>query len=197
MNSFVTLLLMKMADAEPGMDVLGSDRKVLQLASKDFTNYLKCNWKECNVAERMEQLFIEEPVEFDSFLSVWVGMWLKKWKTRVKLIFGDQSQDSLSRMSEAMSKAEPLWRTLECKQEMTEILVAALVKNGEICGTEMLAEYLIKLELAKENSEDINSRERVFAILNSALRKAREMALGVGPLLFVAVDKGYYTTVKK
>lgn len=197
MTSFVTLLLMKMADAEPGMDVLGSDRKVLQLASKDFVNYLKCTLKERNIDERIEQLFIDEPVQFDSFLTLWVGMWLKKWKTRVKLIFGERGRGSLSNLSETLSTVEPLWGALECKQEITNILVSSLVMNGEICGTEMLAEYLIKLELTKVKETDINSKECVISLLNSVLRKAREMALGDGPLLFVAVDKSYYAAGKK
>jgi hypothetical protein len=69
------------------------------------------------------------------------------------------------------------------------------VKNGEICGTEILAENLLKMELSEKSVQKIaDEKERVFAVLNNTLRKAREMAQSRGPLIFVKVDKGYYNT---
>jgi len=76
---------------------------------------------------------------------------------------------------------------------MIEILVSALIRNSEICGTEILAEHLLKTELAKKNTQDnINNKEQMLTILNDAMRKAREMAHTTGPLIFVRIDKGYY-----
>jgi hypothetical protein len=202
MNSVEIALSKKLHEAEPALDIFGADRKVLQVAFQDFSNYFKFDWKvgegtiDCDVAEKMEQVYEKEPAEFESFLTVWTGLWLKKWKSRVKLLFGGQTQKSMSKVAETLSSAEPLWIKLDCKQELVEIVLSALIKNAEICGTQIVAEYLLKMELGKKDVQGLSGKEQVLAVLNGALRKGREMALGVGPLMSVKVDNRYYQTVK-
>jgi hypothetical protein len=94
-------------------------------------------------------------------------------------------------------KREPLWRKIEHKQELQEVVVSTLIKNGEICGTEILAENLLKMELGEKNLQTLNDKERIFNTLNNALRKAREMAQSKGPLIFVKIDKGYYNALNE
>jgi hypothetical protein len=199
MNFVEVLLGEKLREADPAIDVLGSDRKVLQVACQDFTNYLKFNWNligkeasQCELVEKLEKLFHENPAELEEFLSIWIGMWLKKWKERVKLLIGDQNANKWNKVSKILAAAEPFWKKIERKQELTEVVVATLIKNGEICGTEILAENLLKMELGEENAKYLGDKERVFTVVNSALRKAREMSLSKGPLIFVKIDKGYY-----
>jgi hypothetical protein len=95
-------------------------------------------------------------------------------------------------MSKTLQDAEPLWRKIEHKQELLEVVEATLIKNGEICGTEILSENLIKIELGERNLKDVSDQERAIVTLNNSLRRAREMAQSKGPLIFVKVDKGYY-----
>jgi hypothetical protein len=200
MNFVEIFLTEKLKDADPALDILGSDRKVLQVACQDFTNYLKFQWeligKEANnfeLVEKMETFFKENPQELEAFLTVWVGIWLKKWKERVKLLIGDQNQNKWNKVAKSLATAEPLWRNLQHKQEIMEIVVATLIKNGEICGTEILSENLLKLELGEKANQTLNEKEQVLTVLNNALRKAREMAQSRGPLIFVKIDKGYYS----
>lgn len=200
MNFVEIVLTEKLKDADPALDILGSDRKVLQVACQDFTNYLKFQWeligKEANnfeLVEKMETFFKENPQELEAFLTVWVGIWLKKWKERVKLLIGDQNQNKWNKVAKSLATAEPLWRNLQHKQEIMEIVVATLIKNGEICGTEILSENLLKLELGEKANQTLNEKEQVLTVLNNALRKAREMAQSRGPLIFVKIDKGYYS----
>ena len=199
MNFIEIMIGEKLKDADPALDVLGSDRKVLQVACQDFTNYLKFHWNligkeanQCELVERLEALFREDPSELDAFLTVWTGIWFKKWKERVKLLIGDQNANKWSKMSKTLMNAEPLWKRIENKQELQEVVVATLLKNGEICGTEILSENLLKMELGDKNVKFLNDQERVVTIVNNALRKAREMAQSKGPLIFVKIDKGYY-----
>ncbi len=199
MNFVEIMLGEKLKDADPALDVMGSDRKVLQVACEDFTNYLKFHWNligkeasQCELVEKLEQLFKENPSELDEFLAVWAGIWFKKWKERVKLLIGDQNANKWSKMSKTITDAEPLWRKIENKQELQEVVVATLIKNGEICGTEILSENLLKMELAEKRNQYVNDKERIFITVNNTLRKAREMAQSKGPLIFVKVDKGYY-----
>lgn len=198
--NFVELMIgEKLKEADPALDIMGSDRKVLQVACQDFTNYLKFNWNlmgkeanQCELVEKLENLLKVDSAELDAFLTIWIGIWFKKWKERVKLLIGDQNANRWNKISKAISNAEPIWKRLENKQELQEIVIGTLVKNGEICGTEILSENLIKMELGEKRVQDISDKERVFIVLNESLRKAREMAQSKGPLIFVKVDKGYY-----
>jgi hypothetical protein len=115
---------------------MGSDRKVLQVACQDFTNYLKFHWNligkeasQCELVEKLEKQFHENPAELEAFLTIWTGMWLKKWKERVKLLIGDQNQTKWSKVSKTLSSAEPYWRKIERKQELTEIVVGTTTQK--------------------------------------------------------------------
>jgi len=204
MNFVEIMLGEKLKDADPALDIMGSDRKVLQVACQDFTNYLKFHWNligkesnQCELVEKLEKLFKEDAAELDAFLTVWTGIWFKKWKERVKLLIGNQNANKWNKMSKTLANVEPLWRKIEHKQELQEVVVATLIKNGEICGTEILAENLLKMELGEKNLENASDRDRLFTTLNCALRKAREMAQSRGPLIFVKIDKGYYNALNE
>ena len=199
MNFVEIILTDKLKDADPALDLLGSDRKVLQVACQDFTNYLKYQWgligvegSNCELAEKVEAFYKENSAELEAFLTVWVGIWLKKWKERVKLLIGTQNQNKWNKVAKTLANAEPLWRDLSHKQEIMELVVSTLIKNGEICGTEILTENLLKMELGEKSAQIISENERVLVVVNNALRKAREMAQSRGPLIFVKIDKGYY-----
>jgi len=204
MNFVEIMLGEKLKDADPALDIMGSDRKVLQVACQDFTNYLKFHWNligkeanQCEIVEKLETLFKEDAAELDAFLTVWIGIWFKKWKERVKLLIGNQNANKWNKVSKTLANAEPLWRKIERKQELQEVVVSTLIKNGEVCGTEILAENLLKMELGEKSLQNLNDKERLFATLNNALRKAREMAQSKGPLIFVKVDKGYYDALNE
>jgi hypothetical protein len=199
MNFIELMIGEKLRDADPALDVMGSDRKVLQVACQDFTNFLKFHWNligreasQCELVERLENIFKEDSAELDAFLTVWIGIWFKKWKERVKLLIGDQNTSRWNKISKTLTSAEPLWKRIERKQELQEIIISTLLKNGEICGTDILSENLLKMELGEKRVQDLGEREQVFTIVNEALRKAREMSQSRGPLIFVKVDKGYY-----
>ncbi len=200
MNFVEILLTEKLRDADPALDIVGSDRKVLQVACQDFTNYLKFQWNligrdanQFELVDKLEAFFKEDSAELEAFLTVWTGIWLKKWIERVKLLIGNQNANKWNQVAKTLTNAEPLWRKLEHKQEIMELVEATLIKNGEICGTEILSENLLKMELGEKNNQCLDEREQLFIVLNNALRKAREMAQSKGPLIFVKIDKGYYT----
>jgi len=200
MNFIEVTLAEKLKDADQALDITGSDRKVLQVACEDLTNYLKYHWdlvakeaNQCELVERLEQLYKENPAELEEFLAIWSGIWFRKWKERVKLLIGDQNANKWAKASKNLSEAEPFWKQLQNKQEIREVIAATLIKNGEICGTEILSENLMKMELGEKRAQNLNEKERVCVAINNALRKARDMAQSRGPLIFVKIDKGYYS----
>ncbi len=203
MNFIEILLSEKLKDRNPMLDILGSDRKVLQIACQDLINYLKVHWQligkdasDCEIAERLENFFSENRTELEEFLAVWTGIWLRKWKERVKLLIGNENASRWNKVTKVLSNAEPLWKSLSHRQELEEVVTLTLVKNGEICGTSILAENLLKMELGEKKKEYLNEGEQVLNVVNNTLRKARELAQSNGPLIFVKVDKGYYESTQ-
>jgi hypothetical protein len=199
MNFIETLLSEKLKEVNPGLDVFGSDRKVLQIACQDLTNYLKVHWNlvgkeasECELVERLEKFFNENPDEMQEFLGIWTGIWLKKWKERVKLLIGNENSNRWNRVTKLLADAEPIWRKLPNRQEMQELVTSTLIRNGEICGTSILAENLLKMELGEKDRNYLSEQEQVMNVVNNTLRKARELTRSRGPLIYVKIDKGYY-----
>jgi hypothetical protein len=199
MNFIEIMIGEKLKEMDSALDILGSDRKVLQVACEDFTNYAKFHWglmgretSQLELTDKLEQIFREDRYELEEFINVWIGIWFKKWKERVKLLIGEDNASKWSKVTKTLNNAEPLWRKLEGKQEIRELIATTLIKNGEICGTEILSENLLKLELGEKRVQCLSERERVLIAVNNALQKGRNMALSRGPLIFVKIDKGYY-----
>jgi len=201
MNFLETMVGEKLRNKDPALEIRGSDRKVLQVACQDFTNYLKYHWNligkeasQCDLVEKLEKIYKETPDELDEFLTVWISVWLKKWKQRVKLLIGSQNSSKWNKASKNIRNADPIWKKIECKKEMQEIVVSTLIKNGEICGTEILSENLLKMALGEKSVQSLEEKQRLFTAVNNTLRKSRDMAQSRGPLIFVKIDKGYYGT---
>jgi hypothetical protein len=199
MNFIEILLSQKLREKDPMLNILGSDRKVLQIASQDLVNYLKFHWEligkdanDCDIVEKLEKFYNENRTELEEFLDIWTGIWLRKWKERVKLLIGNENNNRWSKVTKILTNAEPIWKNLSNRQDMAEIVILTLVKNGEICGTTILAENLLKMELG-EKKDYFSEREQTLNVVNSALRKARELTQSKGPLIFVKIDKGYYS----
>jgi len=199
MNFIEILLSEKLKSKNPMLDIFGSDRKVLQIACQDLTNYLKVHWdlvgkeaNECELVDKLEEFHSENPSELEEFINLWTGIWLKKWKERVKLVIGKDKAKRWDKVTKILSKAQPLWKKLADRTEMQEVVTSTLVKNGEICGTSILAENLLKMEIGQNKKKYTNEKEQVMSVVNNSLRKARELARSKGPLIFVKVDKGYY-----
>jgi hypothetical protein len=199
MNFIEMLLSEKLKSKNPMLDIFGADRKVLQIACQDLTNYLKVYWNlvgkeasECELADKLEEFYQKEPKELEEFIDLWTGMWLKKWGERVKLLIGNEEAQRWNKVTKILNNAEPLWRRLANRREMQEVVVSTLVKNGEICGTSILAENLLKMELGENKRRYANDQEQALNVVNNTLRKARELTRSRGPLIFVRIDKGYY-----
>lgn len=197
MNSVEKLISDKIKKIDPTLDFQGSDRKVLQLACKDFANYMKFNCKSTynlRLEEKLEKFSREETAELESFLTIWTAIWMKKWQERVKLFIGNQNRNEFNELYKTLDKAGPIWQTLDCKEELIDIAESTLINNGEICGTQILAEYALKVELAKNNL-NLTDKAQALTFLNNVMNRAHEIAKTSGPLMFVEASKAYYSSV--
>jgi len=193
-DEFRRLMIEKLSEKLPGIDLETTDHKMLMIAQQDFINYLKVFWgfvgdEDCEVetTEKLETLMSENFEEFKSSLEAWAGMWVGKWKKRTKLLINEKQN-----MPPIPEYVEGAWRNLPNRHHIVELAVEALVKNGEICGTMILAEGLVKKELAKSKELAIKTRKDELDFAMRVVAEAKTLSYMIGPLIFIKVDKAYY-----
>jgi hypothetical protein len=87
-----------------------------------------------------------------------------------------------------------MWRALPNRREIEDIVIESLIRNGEICGTAILAENLVKMELGSYTEKKIDPQcdQDVLNLVNGTLKRARNMSRSKGPLIFVRLDKRFF-----
>jgi len=201
MNFIEVMLMESLRNRNPQLDLQGSDRRVLEIADEDLMNFLRVHWglmgeesADYELIEKLYNFHKEEPEELEEFVNVWAGMWIKKWNERVKLLIGQQKEETNNwqRFSKKQCDAEPLWKTLPNRREVEDVVVESLIRNGEICGTSILSENLIKMELGSIEKIDLKKDEDVLNLVNGTLKRARNLSRSKGPLIFVRLDKRFF-----
>ncbi len=193
------MLSKKIKEIDPTLDINGADHKVFQTACQDLANYLKyMNWsgmdKETTILSKLDKISLfqrKEKAELECFLSYWTHIWLEKWNKRINLLIGNNDKIE-TKQSDKLAKGNSLWTKLECKEEMTWDVVATLIKHSEICGTQIIAESILKNALAEKEEKDIKDAEQLLSVLTGALSKARRLSQTVGALISIKIDKEYY-----
>ncbi|MEM2917806.1 MAG: hypothetical protein QXN63_05600 [Candidatus Bathyarchaeia archaeon] len=201
MNFLELLLIESLKNKNPLLDLQGVDRRVLQIASQDLVNYLKVLWRlvgektaDYELIDKVHECFQENPKELEEFVDVWTGIWLRKWTERVKLLIGNEESSTWEKTNKLLSNAEPAWIKLRNRNQIQEVIIESLIKNGEICGTSILAENLLKMELGSYSGKEAfpNGNEQLLNLVNNTLRKARQLSQSKGPLIFVRIDKKFF-----
>jgi len=150
---------------------------------------------EWELVDKLEEFYQKDPKELEEFIDLWTGIWLKKWSERVKLLIGNEDSRKWDKMTRILNDAEPLWRKLPNRRELQEVVIYTLIRNGEICGTSILAENLLKMELGENKRRYTTEKEQIINLVNRTLRKTRELTRSKGPLIYVRIDKGYFNSV--
>lgn len=201
MNFLETLLAECLRNRNPQLDLQGTDRRVLEIAHEDLTNFLKVHWNlvgkesvDYELIEKLYSCYHEDPKELEEFVNIWSGIWIKKWGERVKLLIGRKDTSNWQKIDQRLCEAEPVWKTLPNRGEIEDIVIESLIRNGEVCGTTILAENLIKMELGSYTDKKINtnSDQDILNLVNGTLRRARSLARSKGPLIFVRLDKKFF-----
>lgn len=202
MNPIQEVIGKNLKEREPALNLQEADRNMLQLAYQDFFNYAKftlnngsqevCDYQ---VSSSVEQYYKENRAESEEFFSFWVGLWLKKWKARVKLILSESVSNKTLKDGGAVGGNVVQLNEVACRKDLVDLVTSVLVRCGEICGAEVLAHELLRRELSSKPDFDLANGEQLFAVLNGAMRRARDMASTVGPFIFVKVDREYFAEV--
>jgi len=205
MNLIQLLLSKSLKNKNPTLDLQRSDKRLLRIASQDFMNYLKFHWKltrqeitQPELMEKISRYLHEKPEELEEFLNVWSGIWMKKWGERVKLVTETEECQCLRKKHKRLNQIEPMWRQLRNRSEIEEIVVEALIRNGEICGTSILAEHLLKTDLALKTKGKYftNSLEDLLDITRRVVTKARYLSRTTGPTIFIIARKSPHLRLK-
>jgi len=205
-NLVEQLLSKGLRSRNPQLDLWGSDRKVLYIAYQDLMNFLKVHWGlvgkeagEVELKEKIDGYFCKKPQELEEFVHLWSGIWMKKWKERVKLILEKGDQQRWRKIDMLFNKAEPIWNQLKNRNQLKDLVIEALITNGEICGTSILAEDMLKAELGlcAERKAYTEERERLFGVLNNVLGKVRKISRSKGPLIFIKIDKRFFQLLEE
>ncbi len=169
------------------------------IALGDLINYLKNYWgivgRENVHQELMRKIRFfssHEPEETKQFISFWLRTWLKKWEKRVKIIDEDQEMPLKSEFEDKNQKDE-IWQSLSKKNEMIDLVVQAMIKNGEICATSLIAKNLVRAEIKRylelydlEGQEGLKKiEENLLNIVNRVVAKIRDLRSREGPLIYL------------
>jgi len=200
------MLSKSLSGRNPQLDLWGSDRKVLLIAYQDLMNFLRVHWElvrqeaaEARLRERIDACFQERPREFQEFVDLWSGIWMRKWEERVRLTLGQEHPLGWSRAEEILRRAGPVWQRLRDRREARDLVIETLIRNGEVCGTSILAEDMLRMELGLciERGLYAEGNERILAVVNNVLRKVKKMARSQGPLIFIRLDRRFFQLLQE
>jgi len=169
------------------------------IALGDLVNYLKNYWGLVGGENVHQELMSKirfysshEPEETKQFISFWLRTWLKKWEKRVKILDEDQEMP-FENGSANKNQRDEIWQSLSKKREMIDLVVQAMIKNGEVCATSLIAKNLIRAEIRRyselydlEGKEGVKKIEKnLLNIINRVLSKIRDLSSRDGPLIYL------------
>ena len=203
MNFLLLLLSESLNKRAPQLDLGGADRKILHIAIEDLNNYLKVHWKlmgnktaQSELREKVDQYFRERIEELEELVDFWAGMWMKKWNERVKLVIGDEEHRHLKNIHDFSRESTSKWRRMRSWHEIEEMAIEALIRNGEVCGTSVLAERLLNSEFGQHGQKKFD-RDDLIVVVNNLFKRARQLSKSSGPLMFIRIDKRFWDVLRQ
>ena len=202
MNFLLLLLSESLRKRAPQLDLGGADRKILHIAIEDLNNYLKVHWRlignktaQSELKEKVDKYFRERTEELEELVDFWAGMWMKKWNERVKLVIGDEEHRHLKNIHDFSGESKSKWRRMRSWQEIEEMAIEALIRNGEVCGTSVMAERLLSSEFGQHGQT--TDREDLIVVVNNLFKRARQLSKNSGPLMFIRIDKRFWDVLRQ
>ncbi|MBS7635480.1 hypothetical protein KEJ34_08395 [Candidatus Bathyarchaeota archaeon] len=157
-NTLFSLLVEELGTYIPQFKPYTLDYQMVIYASKDLEVWLKVKMNTDDnrvIYERLEENFRSKPRDLRISINFWAGMWLKKWRERVRILSTrfKMPPDHI----EKIRKARKLYQNIDYKSELKSMAVKKLVDYGEICMIEPIAENLIVEEIARRIRKDDKS----------------------------------------
>ena len=147
----------------PDVDIFGSERKLLDFAYQDLQTCLTTRDKDNKID--IDQV-IKDTTRFEEvrcLIKIWTQQWLEKWRERVT--FCQKMPRFSMEQIKFRKKASKHFKKMENGKELKQMIVQKLIKKGEVCMPELIAENLIVEELTAR----MRMIERKVANDNTAL----------------------------
>lgn len=217
-ESWINLLIMnEMKKIEPSLKPQGVDQKIFHICCADFRNYsdfLEENSKHSvssSVPPMVTEIHlttkdsvgdecsrVDYQIEVDSakkvveFVQMWVRRWWKKYKQRVQITI---KKVPAYKPSKTRQRGIKMMKKFS-KEEIDDIkkaIVHTLIKNDEICCTDILADASFKGVLGRYSKKKSEwTPEKKLNFMASVLREVKRMSRTRGVLVFIKPDKKYY-----
>jgi len=172
---------------------------VLNVLVSDFVNYemVKLGLLDEADAEELTREYLEfqldeNPAAVIKEAEEWLDVWIWKWKQRVKLVMReDEDLEAARRIEEEVKRIIPL---IERYDELKRFVVGSLIRVGEVCFTNTIAESLIKSALFKwlksyrdhEKLAEIINKNPLL-LLNEVIKRVKSLKKFKGYLVVVRV----------
>ena len=172
-----------------------------EIAVKDFLNYYKTTrnllgipGSSENAKYMLEDELEEHPIEMIKEIEEWLDNWLIKWRQRVKLTLSPIKEEKDVQKMEM--QIAPVMSRLTFIEELRDIVIGSLVKSGEICFTDLLADNIIKAALMSVAQYYTNKNKMIqvleknpHIILEAVLKKVKSIKNFKGPLVTIRIEK--------
>jgi hypothetical protein len=170
------------------LDLYGSERRLLDFASKDLETWLDVKQENANSDEIEKALNAQEnPEEIKAFLKVWTKQWLEKWRERVTLC---QNMPLFSlKQVKRKNRATKILERMEDGEELKGWVVQKLINQGEVCMPELIAENLVIEQIAyhlktrKNKTAASKTAMEPWQILQDVLLQVNSLAKSKMPLI--------------
>ncbi|MEZ0346665.1 MAG: hypothetical protein ABWK01_08955 [Infirmifilum sp.] len=179
------------------------------IATQDFLNYIAVEKdilydsdSSLRVLSYISNLMEEKPLDLDKILSEWLEVWIIKWKQRVKLVMGEDSQDAKA-MKNLEDKVTPIMNKLGDEvQAFRKFTIGSLIASREVCFTNLMADMVVKEILFKiassqniAEAQDFVRTNPVF-ILNEIVKRVKELSRFKGNLIVVKINPAFFQDVR-
>lgn len=189
-ESWISLLIMnELKRIEPSLNLQREDKRLLQICCADFRNY-----SDYLVNLTIGDYHVEEDKEMEKiveFIQMWVKGWWKKYKERVKVTIMKSPRFEASKTRQKGIKMMYKFTEKEIS-DINKAVIQTLIKNGEVCCTEILADSIFKGVLGRYSEKMEWTQEKKLNLMASIIREAKRMSYVHGPLVFIKPDKKYY-----
>jgi hypothetical protein len=189
-EKLLSLLAKEIEGYLPQFELYSSDFQMVTYACRDLEEWLKSKWSlnaHQEIYERLEEILEKDPEALRSLLICWAGMWLEKWRDRVKVL--STRPKPPPEVIKQIKEARSILRNMEHRKELKQLLVQKLIRQGEICMPGFIADQLIIEEITRRIKGVCEPSEITimfpFDVFISLSHRISQLSKEKGPLVYL------------
>ncbi|MBS7606244.1 MAG: hypothetical protein QW502_01165 [Candidatus Bathyarchaeia archaeon] len=189
-NKLLSLLIEELESHIPQFKPYTLDHQLVLYASRDLETWLKVklNTDDNRVVYRhLDEYLRSRPEDLKVSINFWTGMWLKKWRERVRVL--STKFELPPDYAEKIRRARKLYQDMDYRGELKSMAIRKLINQGEICMVDFIAENIIIDEIAKRisrgNKNVVPIAINPLSIYNAVSGKIMRLPKEKGPLVYL------------